>query len=70
MDYGKRLKRHCDGLNRLLADVRKEYPDATLYLSGSSLLHLLTGTSHDDNRCPQRDSELESATLNADGGDW
>jgi hypothetical protein len=70
MDYGKRLKRHCDGLNRLLKDVRKEYPDATLYLSAGSTLSLLSTTSHDDYGHANRDSILEQANLKADGGDW
>ena len=70
MDYGKRLKRHCDGLNRLLEDAKKEYPDATLYLSAGYTLHLMSSTSHNDRGAPQRDNVLESETLEADGGDW
>lgn len=69
----RRLSRHCAGLNRLLADARRHYPHANLYLACDGM-HLMTGPSHggEDGRGeePHPERSLGSAYLNADGGDW
>jgi hypothetical protein len=69
------FKRYVAGLNKLIAQVRERYPDAQYYLACSmgARLHLLSGSSHDDdhNARPRQDRIIETETLRwADGGDW
>jgi hypothetical protein len=69
-NIAKRMKRHCTAINNILEEVQEEFPDATLYLSGGEVLHLLSGDSHDGDGTAHRDREIASARLYASGGDW
>ncbi len=68
------FKRHVEGLNKLITQVRQRYPEAQYYLACSlgATLNILSGDSHDGpeaTACQER--IIESLTLeHADGGDW
>lgn len=69
------FKRHVDGLNKLITQLRERYPEAQYYLACSmgARLHILSGSSHDDdhNARPRQDRIIETQRLKwADGGDW
>lgn len=69
------FKRHVAGLNKLIREVRKRYPEAEFYLACSmgARLHILSGPSHDDgfSAVPRQDRIIDTLTLeHADGGDW
>lgn len=69
------FKRHVDGLNKLIVQVRERYPEAQYYLACSmgARLHILSGSSHDDDprASARQDRIIETQTLKyADGGDW
>lgn len=69
------FKRHVDGLNKLIIQLRERYPEAQYYLACSmgAYLNILTGPSHDDdhNARPRQDRVIESLRIKfADGGDW
>jgi hypothetical protein len=76
-NFERRLKRCCTSINIILEDVKKLYPEATLYLDETNNLHIIDGPSHggtkgsnrvDDNG--NQDKILCSATLSASAGGW
>lgn len=67
----KKLHRYCEKINALLDEVRREHPNAVLYLDGTQNLNMMSGPPHDfDSVRPHHDRVLYSAKLRADGGDW
>lgn len=63
------FRRHVDGLNRLIEQVRKRIPDAQYYLESEDL-HLMSGPSHEDGEGRQ-DRILYTVRLeHSDGGAW
>lgn len=68
------FKRHVDGLNKLITQLRERYPEAQYYLACSlgARLHIMSGDSHDGPKCEARqDRIIETLQLkHADAGDW
>ena len=63
----KRYISACNTLKRVLADVRKTFPDAVLYTGGDGGLCLMLGNDHDDQGKAQQ--QLIAARSNIDIGD-
>lgn len=64
------FRRHVDGLNRLIEQVRTRIPDARYYMEGESGLHLMSGPSHEDG-VSRHDRILCGAQLeHSDCGAW
>jgi hypothetical protein len=59
-----RFRRACRDLAKLAA------VGWTLYLDGSSTMHMMSGPSHDGHGEARRDRILESESCGASGGDW
>lgn len=73
----KRLKKHCEALNKLLSDVKKIYPKAEMYLDETGNLNMMSGPHHLDSTnsdCFGEKSNVEatiaSAKLKVDSGGW
>lgn len=67
----RRFRRLVTALNKLLEDVRRDYPEANYYLQEDNL-HILSGPSHEGHRqTAQEHRELISETLrHSGGGGW
>lgn len=70
------FKKHVDGLNALLKEIRKEFPDANYYLDEESL-RLLLGSSHEgsgyvDGTGDRRQDRIACAEIltRSGGGGW
>lgn len=68
------FKRHVEGLNKLITQLRERYPDAQYYLACSmrASLHIMSGDPHSGSKCDARqDRIIETLTIEyADAGDW
>lgn len=60
-NFEKQFKKLTKGLENLMKDIRKSFPDASYYSASDGLIIML-GRSHGDSTEPQRDLEA------ADGG--
>ncbi len=66
-----RFERLDKAIAKLLADVQKEFPDATYYTSGGDGFALLLGPSHDEHSRPLQDlAACHGLHARIDGGDW
>lgn len=66
----RRFYRAAQSLEKLLADVKEHFPDASYY-SASGTLNLMLGDSHDADERGQQDLVAYSAhKLTIEGGDW
>ena len=67
----RRLRRNCTGLNAVLKEARRTWPDACLYLDATNNLNLMKGDPHEGNTAHSHpDRVLGSTHLNSDAGDW
>lgn len=63
-NFEKRFKRLTKGLEKLMEDIRKSFPDANYYSANDGML-LMLGDSHSDSGSPQQ--ELVAAHGGMDG---
>lgn len=70
-DYERRLHQLGLLMKNLLADVKKEHPNAMYYVDGTSNLNLMSDNPHDERERPRHDRVLASTNIpGLDGGDW
>ncbi|WP_405079657.1 hypothetical protein ACI51Z_09235 [Pectobacterium carotovorum] len=63
--------KHANALAKVLAGVRKQFPDAVYYTSGGDGFALLLGSSHGDHEEPNTELQAtQSVKLKVQGGDW
>ncbi|MDX7901858.1 hypothetical protein SJZ78_02965 [Acinetobacter baumannii] len=69
--FEKQFKKLTKGLEKLMKDIRKSFPDANYYSASDGLIIML-GRSHGDNTEPQRDLEAADGGLHGmlGGGDF
>lgn len=66
-----KLKRHCKGINNILAEAKRTFTQAEFYLDGTGNLNLMSGPHHENNSADARpDRILGSGNLSTDSGDW
>ncbi len=63
----KKMTKHCNALNKLLEEVKKEYPDAEFYVDGTQKLNLMIGNAPGE---VSTENIVCAAYLNTDCGDW
>lgn len=71
----KKIEKHVSGLNRILEDLQKKYPDFEMnwYLEDAGNFNLMSSESHAGNgSCnPRYENIVDCYTLNnASGGGW
>lgn len=68
----RRFRRLVTGLNQLMEDIRKDWPEANYYLEGEGNLLVLSGSSHEGyGEAAQPHRELAGEILeHAGGGGW
>lgn len=69
-NYRKRFKRLCTGLNKLMREIKKDFPDANYYAEDQSSLLLMLGETHKGwgNGTANRDLIAEEAIVRTLGG--
>ncbi len=65
----RRFKRLTNALDKLLEEVKVEFPDAMMYTAGGNGFALLIGESHSGQEANREVSALLSK-LTVEGGDW
>lgn len=69
-EYSRRFRRIVSSMNRLIGDMQKDHPKASLYLANSTLC-LMLDDSHDRQGNPQQHAILAQEHLKSSGGgDW
>ncbi|MBJ2093857.1 MULTISPECIES: hypothetical protein [Serratia] len=66
----RRFDRLAQGLNALLEDVRREFPDANYYSANGTLNLMLTETHDRNGRAQNFGSAIAAARPEIGGGDW
>lgn len=64
------MRRKCTALNKLLKEVRRQYPRANYYLDGTGNLNLMSDDAFDQQGRAQYDRILAAAHIEAGSGDW
>ncbi|MDW7612078.1 hypothetical protein, partial [Acinetobacter baumannii] len=70
-NFEKRFKRLTKGLEKLIKDIRKSFPDANYYSANDGLL-LMLGESHSNSGSPQQELVAADGGLKSmlSGGDF
>lgn len=72
--FKKRFEKACSDLSKVVSDMRKEFPDANIYVNDDQVV-LMLGHTHDKSKDIISNRELEALTSHKllgkiDGGGW
>lgn len=83
LEWARRLQKHADGINAILAEAKEIFPNANLYFEPESGLHLMWAESHGSEDGDDRNGRegtglrlcrperiIYTAHLDADAGGW
>lgn len=63
-----KFRKLANGMNQLLEEIRKEIPEANMYLEDSGNWHILSGDSHDRGERMRQDRILATERVTHSGG--